>query len=87
MTSLNEFYQQVRESRLIEPVLLDEPVSIEDLHTPALVIDLDVFDANLVRMQNYLEGENLTLRAHTKMHKCPIIARKQVEAGAVGTSL
>ena len=84
MTTLSRFYQQVREARPVEPIKLEEPIPLEELQTPALIIDLDVFDANLVKMQSYLGKEGIALRAHTKMHKCPIIARKQIEGGARG---
>jgi D-serine deaminase-like pyridoxal phosphate-dependent protein len=84
MVSLESFYQQVREARPVEAIKLDEPVPVEELHTPALVIDLDVFDENLARMQAYLNENKMTLRAHTKMHKSPVIAHKQIEAGAIG---
>ncbi|MDA0273542.1 MAG: hypothetical protein O3C68_09865, partial [Proteobacteria bacterium] len=84
MTTLSGFYQQVREARPVEPIILDEPIPLEELQTPALIIDLDVFEANLARMQSYLEQQNIALRAHTKMHKCPIIARKQIDGGARG---
>ncbi|MCB1692184.1 MAG: DSD1 family PLP-dependent enzyme [Pseudomonadales bacterium] len=68
----------------IEPIRLDEPVPLEALHTPALVIDLDVFERNLDRMQAHLDQHGIGLRAHTKMHKCPIIAREQLKRGAIG---
>lgn len=84
MTTLSGFYQQVREARPVEPIILDDPIPLEELQTPALIIDLDVFDANLARMQSYLGQQGIALRAHTKMHKCPIIARKQIEGGASG---
>lgn len=84
MTTLSGFYQQVREARPVEPIKLDTPIPLEELQTPALIIDLDVFEANLAKMQTYLEPQNIALRAHTKMHKCPIIARKQLEFGARG---
>ncbi len=84
MTSLNDFYRQVRAARALDSIPLDKPVELDQLQTPALVIDLDAFERNLVRMQSYLSDHDIALRAHTKMHKCPVIARKQVEAGARG---
>lgn len=84
MTTLSRFYQQVREARPVEAIILDDPIPLAELQTPALIIDLDVFDANLAKMQSYLDQQNIGLRAHTKMHKCPIIARKQIEGGASG---
>lgn len=68
----------------LDPIVLDEPIPLEDLHTPALVIDLDAFDRNLDRMQSYLDANGMGLRCHTKMHKCPVIARQQIERGALG---
>ncbi|MDA0979155.1 MAG: alanine racemase, partial [Proteobacteria bacterium] len=70
--------------RPMEPVPLDEPVPVDELPTPALIIDLDIFNANLNKMQGYLDEQQIALRAHTKMHKCPHIARQQVELGARG---
>lgn len=84
MTTISRFYQQVREARPVEAIILDEPIPLAELQTPALIIDQDVFDANLSKMQSYLDQQNIGLRAHTKMHKCPIIARKQIEGGATG---
>ncbi len=84
MTDLAGFYQNWRRGRALEPIPLDSPVDVQDLQTPALLIDLDVFEANLRKMQAYLDSVGIALRAHTKMHKCPIVARKQVEAGARG---
>jgi D-serine deaminase-like pyridoxal phosphate-dependent protein len=59
-----------------------DPVSAID--TPALVLDLDVFERNLKRMAAALAGSNVRLRAHAKSHKCPEIALRQVALGAVG---
>ena len=78
-------FQQARISDLqIEPIILHEPISIDQLPTPALTIDLDIFDANIAKMQSHLNAAGLGLRCHTKMHKSPIIARKQIAAGAIG---
>ena len=78
-------FQQARISDLqIEPIILDEPISIDQLPTPALTIDLDIFDRNIAKMQSHLNTAGLGLRCHTKMHKSPIIARKQIAAGAIG---
>lgn len=52
--------------------------------TPALVLDLDLFEANLTRMQSHVSASGKSLRPHAKAHKCPEIARRQIEAGAVG---
>ncbi|MCH8332900.1 DSD1 family PLP-dependent enzyme [Candidatus Sumerlaeota bacterium] len=66
------------------PLQLEEPVHVNDLSTPALLIDLGVMESNLQKMAAYLKSKNVGLRPHTKTHKCPIIAKKQIELGAVG---
>lgn len=55
-----------------------------ELDTPALIIDLDVLDRNIKKMAEFFEPLEANLRPHTKTHKCPIIAKKQIEAGAIG---
>jgi D-serine deaminase-like pyridoxal phosphate-dependent protein len=56
---------------------------LEQVDTPALVLDLDTFEANLAAL-NRAVGGRVRVRAHAKTHKCPEIARRQVAAGAVG---
>jgi D-serine deaminase-like pyridoxal phosphate-dependent protein len=57
---------------------------IEDLDTPAIVIDLDRVEANLKRAQDHADARGLKLRPHIKTHKLPRFALRQVELGAVG---
>lgn len=65
-------------------VLLEQPVDLLDLPTPALVIDVDAMEYNLAKMaQHYTKGTK-ALRPHVKTHKCPILAHRQIELGAVG---
>ena len=56
---------------------------LEEVDTPALLLDLDAFEANVARMKEAVAGR-VRVRAHAKTHKCPEIARRQVAAGAVG---
>jgi len=84
MPTLNEFIRGTIDQAPVAPVKLDEPVPVEALHTPALLLDLDVFEANLTRMQDHLKSHGMGLRCHTKTHKCPTIARRQIEHGALG---
>ena len=58
--------------------------TIEDIDTPALLIDLDVMERNIEMMARYFESIDSDLRPHYKTHKTPIIAHKQLEAGAQG---
>ena len=55
-----------------------------DIDTPALIIDLDAFEANLQRMAAFVADYDIRLRAHSKTHKSPLIASKQMDLGAVG---
>ena len=55
-----------------------------DLPTPALLLDLDAFEANVAKMAAHTKSKGLAFRPHAKTHKCPEIARRLVEAGAVG---
>ena len=57
---------------------------IDDLETPALVVDLDVMDRNIQRYQDYFDQHGIGNRPHIKTHKIPAIAHKQLEAGARG---
>ena len=54
------------------------------LDTPVVTIDLDVVEANIARLQKYLDEHGIKSRPHIKTHKIPAIATKQVQAGAVG---
>jgi D-serine deaminase-like pyridoxal phosphate-dependent protein len=57
---------------------------LDDLDTPAVLIDLDKVEANLRRAQAYADANGLRLRPHIKTHKIPELARRQVELGAKG---
>jgi D-serine deaminase-like pyridoxal phosphate-dependent protein len=57
---------------------------LQDVDTPALILDLDRFEANLERMRAAMAGCRVRVRPHAKSHKCPEVARRQVAAGAVG---
>lgn len=54
------------------------------LATPALVLDLDLFEANLGRMVEHCQAKGLALRPHAKTHKSAEIAKRQMAAGALG---
>ena len=57
-----------------------------ELDTPALLIDLDILDTNIQKMADYMTSVNTELRPHVKTHKSPIIAKKQIKAGAIGVT-
>ena len=59
-------------------------LSIDDLDTPAILIDAARAEANISRAQAHADSHGLKLRPHIKTHKLPYWAKKQVAAGAVG---
>ena len=52
--------------------------------TPALVVDLAAFEANIKAMAEHCRQAGCGFRPHAKTHKCPEIARRQIAAGALG---
>lgn len=58
--------------------------ALADVDTPSLLLELDVFERNLDRMQALADSAGMRLRPHAKAHKCPDIALAQVARGAVG---
>ncbi len=56
----------------------------DDIPTPALLLDLDAFEANVATMATFVRARGKGLRPHGKTHKCPEIARRLVAAGAIG---
>src|SRR5688572_24945387 len=59
-------------------------MSLSEVDTPALILDLDAFERNLDRLAASLAGKRVTVRPHAKSHKCPHIALAQIARGAVG---
>ena len=57
---------------------------VGDIETPALVIDLDAMERNIARMADFARSRRLRLRPHAKTHKCATLAKRQIDAGAVG---
>jgi 3-hydroxy-D-aspartate aldolase len=55
-----------------------------EILTPALLLDLDAFEANLARMMEQVKRSGKALRPHAKAHKCVEIAKRQLAAGACG---
>ena len=59
-------------------------MSFDDIDTPAVLIDLAVAEANIDRFQAYCGVHGFANRPHIKTHKLPVLARRQIAAGAVG---
>lgn len=58
----------------------------EDLDTPLLCVDLDVMEANVQSLVAACRDHGVQWRPHIKCHKSPAIARKLIEAGAIGVT-
>ena len=59
-------------------------MSIDEVDTPALIVDLDALEANLDHMAALAAAAGMKLRPHAKTHKSPVIAHMQMARGAVG---
>lgn len=57
---------------------------IEQLETPALILDMELVERNMALMRQLLAGTGQALRPHYKSHKCTYLARLQMDAGAKG---
>ena len=62
----------------------DGRLSRDDIPTPALLLDLDAFEANLATMGSFLKTRERGFRPHGKTHKCPDIGKALAQAGAIG---
>lgn len=62
----------------------DIGIAVDDVDTPALLVDLDALERNLARMADAAKAGGVALRPHAKTHKDPVIAHMQIARGAVG---
>ena len=62
----------------------DIGIPVQDIDTPALLIDLDAFERNVEKMANFTRDAGIRLRCHAKTHKSADIAKYQISQGAVG---
>ena len=60
---------------------------ISELETPAVIVDLDVMERNLSHVADYCRTHQLLLRPHTKTHKIPELAKRQIASGATGITV
>ena len=62
------------------PVFQPVGTPVEELDTPALVVDLDVMEANIARFHASIDSSRQKVRPHVSTHQCPHIAHLQVAA-------
>ena len=63
------------------PVFQPVGTNAQDLDTPALVVDLDVMEANIEVLHSYFRQSSAKVRPNLAAHQCPQIGRRQLEAG------
>ena len=61
-------------------------LSKEDLPTPCMVVDLEIFEKNLRTMADHCRNTGIHLRGHVKVHKSPEIAKRQLALGSIGVT-
>lgn len=57
---------------------------IHELETPVTVVDLDILERNIASMAQFCQAHGVGLRPMVKTHKSPLIAKQQMQHGAVG---
>lgn len=61
--------------------------TLDTIETPAVLVDADIADANLVRWQQRCDRVGLANRPHIKTHRSSAWALRQVELGARGVTV
>ena len=59
-------------------------MKVENIQTPALILDKKILFENIQAMNTLLDGKNVKLRPHYKSHKCDYLAHLQIQNGAKG---
>ena len=63
------------------PVFQPVGTAVEDLDTPALVVDLDLMEGNIEVLHSYFRQSDTKVRPNLAAHQCPQIGHRQLEAG------
>ncbi len=64
----------------------ESPRRLDEIDTPAAVIDLDLVKHNIETMASMLRDTPVHIRPHVKTHKTPQLAHMQIAAGAPGVT-
>ena len=72
------------------PILKPIGTPVEELDTPALVVDLDALESNIDKVHSRFRQSDAKLRPYAETHRCPAIAHKQLaadgSAGGIGVA-
>src|SRR5688572_17925249 len=60
---------------------------LQNLETPAALVDVERVEANLRRVEAYDRQHGIRWRTHTNTHKVPELAALQLQAGASGVTV
>ncbi|GIP37233.1 alanine racemase [Paenibacillus sp. J31TS4] len=66
---------------------MEKALTIEQLDTPVILVDLDILESNLRRTAERAARAGVKLRPHTKTHKSVWIAGEQIRHGAAGITV
>ncbi len=72
----------VTSRKTVPPTLM----TVDDLDTPALLVNLDAFERNIERMARTFRQAGVSWRPHTKGIKVPALAQRLIDAGAIGVT-
>ncbi len=64
------------------PIFQPAGTPVDELDTPALVVDLDLMERNILVYHSYFSGTPVTVRPVVTSHLCPQVARRQLAAPA-----
>jgi D-serine deaminase-like pyridoxal phosphate-dependent protein len=62
-------------------------LTLDEIDTPALLLDLDAMERNIATMSGRIQARGLAWRPHAKAFKCPAIAQKLRRSGAIGVTV
>ena len=63
------------------PIFKPIGTPVDQLDTPALVVDLDVLERNIDTLHSFFRQRQAKVRPHVESHRCPAIAHKQMASG------
>jgi 3-hydroxy-D-aspartate aldolase len=63
------------------PIFKPVGTPVEELDTPALVVDLTILERNIETLHGFFRQRAAKVRPHVEVHRCPAIAHKQLAAG------
>lgn len=69
---------------MVVEILPPPGIAVEEIDTPAMIVDLDAAEANIRDMQQVVTSGGAAMRPHTKTTKSPYWAQKMIDAGAIG---